>query len=196
MRRTQTNSFESLPFGGKIGLLGLILILVSVIYMMAFHLPLDADIKGAKSRYKNAQQDLKGAESKQREYLMLQQEISRREGRDRDFKRVLPVKAEMPVFLESLNQTAELSGLRIERIEPRPEESTDLFVRIPVSIQLQGRFLQLAKFFYNISQLQRAINMEDIRLESPQINESDEVELKVSVRATTFRQPDLPEAQR
>lgn len=195
MRKAQTNSFESLPIAGKFGLLGLILILVSVIYAMAFHFPLDADIKSAKTRYRNTQQELQNAENKQREYLMLQQEVARREGRDRDFKRILPVKAEMPVFLESLNQTAELSGLRIERIEPRPEEATDLFVRIPVSIQLQGRFLQLAKFFYNISQLQRAINMEDIRLESPQVNENDEVDLKVSVRATTFRQPDLAEGQ-
>lgn len=195
MRKAQTNSFESLPIAGKFGLLGLILILVSVIYAMAFHFPLDADIKSAKTRYRNTQQELQNAENKQREYLMLQQEVARREGRDRDFKRILPVKAEMPVFLESLNQTAELSGLRIERIEPRPEEATDLFVRIPVAIQLQGRFLQLAKFFYNISQLQRAINMEDIRLESPQVNENDEVDLKVSVRATTFRQPDLAEGQ-
>jgi len=190
MRKTKTNSFESLPIGGKLGVLGLILILVSVIYAMAFHFPLDAVIKSAKTRYRNTQQELQNAENKRREYLMLQEEVARREGRDRDFKRILPVNAEMPVFLESLNQTAELSGLRIERIEPRPEETTDLFVRIPVSLQLQGRFLQLAKFFYNVSQLQRAINMEDIRLESPTVNENDEVELKVTVRATTFRQPD------
>ncbi|NLY94373.1 MAG: type 4a pilus biogenesis protein PilO [Myxococcales bacterium] len=193
MAATKKNSFEQLPLSGRIALLFLILALVSVGYATAIHFPLDADIESAKRRYTQLQDELARAETKQRAFLALQQELAEREVQDRELKKVLPQKAEMAVFLESLNQTAELSGLRIERVEPRPEEAGELYVRIPVALQLKGRYLQLAKFFYNVSQLQRAINMENISLSEPRVNESDEVELKVSVRATTFRQPDLPQ---
>jgi type IV pilus assembly protein PilO len=190
MAVTKKSSFESLPLPGRLLVLGLLLALIGVTYATAFHFPLDADISSAKQNYARLQTELQSAETKQREFLALQQELAEREVQDRELKKVLPQKAEMAVFLESLNQAAELSGLRIERVEPRPEESGDLYTRIPVALTLTGRFLQLAKFFYNVSQLQRAINMENISLTDPKVNESDEVELKVSVRATTFRQPD------
>jgi type IV pilus assembly protein PilO len=195
MAAAKTTSFETLPLGGRIALLGLLLALVGVIYATALHFPLDADIEASKRRYAQLQEDMQNAQAKQRAFLALQQELAEREAEDRELLKVLPQKAEMAVFLESLNQTAELSGLRIERVEPRPEESADLYTRIPVALTLTGRFLQLAKFFYNVSQLKRAINMENISLTDPKVNENDEVEIKVSVRATTFRQPDAATAR-
>jgi type IV pilus assembly protein PilO len=195
MAAAKKPTFETLPLPGKVMLLALLLALVVVTYGTAFHFPLDADLSSAAQRYAQLQDDLRSAEARQRAFLALQQELAEREVQDRELKKVLPQKAEMAVFLESLNQTAELSGLRIERVEPRPEESGDLYTRIPVALVLTGRYLQLAKFFYNVSQLQRAINMENISLTEPKVNVTDEVELKVSVRATTFRQPDLPAGQ-
>jgi type IV pilus assembly protein PilO len=195
MAAAKKPTFEMLPLPGKVMLLGLILALVGVTYATAFHFPLDADLSAAKRRYAQLQEDLRSAEARQRAFLALQQELAEREVQDRELKKVLPQKAEMAVFLESLNQTAELSGLRIERVEPRPEESGDLYTRIPVALVLTGRYLQLAKFFYNVSLLQRAINMENISLTEPKVSVSDEVELKVSVRATTFRQPDVAAQQ-
>jgi type IV pilus assembly protein PilO len=195
MAAAKKTTLDSLPLSGKIALLGLILTVVGVTYATAFHFPLSADIDAAKQRYTQLQDDLRSAEARQRAFLALQQELAEREVQDRELKKVLPQKAEMAVFLESLNQTAELSGLRIERVEPRPEESGDLYTRIPVALTLTGRYLQLAKFFYNVSQLQRAINMENISLTEPKVNDADEVELKVSVRATTFRQPDVAAQQ-
>ena len=35
---------------------------------------------------------------------------------------------------------------------------------MPVALAIRGRYHELAKFFYNISRLERAINMEDLSL--------------------------------
>jgi Fe-S cluster assembly protein SufB len=45
----------------------------------------------------------------------------------------------------------------------------------------------VAKFFYSISRLERAINMENIELKEPTLSEADEVVLVVNALATTFR---------
>jgi type IV pilus assembly protein PilO len=64
----------------------------------------------------------------------------------------------------------------------------EMHVRIPVNLSIRGRYHQVAKFFYNVSRLERAINMENIRLTDPELV-GDEVRLKVEVLATTFRRP-------
>jgi type IV pilus assembly protein PilO len=86
-----------------------------------------------------------------------------------------------------LNRVAELSGLAIRLVEPRPEEAEQMYVRIPVAVRVSGKFHQVAKFFYSISRLERAINMENIELSDPTVSEADEVLLTVNALATTFR---------
>lgn len=55
-----------------------------------------------------------------------------------------------------------------------------------MNLVLSGRYHQLAKFFHNVSRLQRAINMENITLSDPQ-EKGDGLVLRVNVLATTFR---------
>ena len=94
--------------------------------------------------------------------------------------------AEIAAFLEDLNRIAELSGLDIGLVEPLPEEPSQHYIRIPVRLRVSGRFHQVGKFFYNVSRLPRAINMENIQLTDPQLS-GENVVLRVDVLATTFR---------
>ena len=53
---------------------------------------------------------------------------------------------------------------------------------------MSGRYHQLARFFYNVSRLERAISMENINLTEPHAVGED-ILLNVEVLATTFRRP-------
>ena len=64
-----------------------------------------------------------------------------------------------------------------------------IYSKIPVVLALKGRFHQLTKFFYNVSKLDRAISMENIRMTQPTLLPSGEVVVSVDVRATTYRRP-------
>jgi type IV pilus assembly protein PilO len=150
---------------------------------------LEQEAEEAQRRHEVLQNDLTQARERQKEYLKLREELASREALDRQNMRVLPETAEIPAFLDDLNRLAELSGLSVGQVAPRPEHSEQFFVRVPVALSLGGKFHQLAKFFYNISRLERAINMENISLTQPR-NENDEIRLNVSVLATTFRRPD------
>lgn len=188
------NSFESLSTPARVFILIFILAFVGGIYFFVFHSPLMDDIASANTRHTQLEDDQREAERRQEEYLRVTEELSSREAVDRENKRILPEDAEMAAFLQDLNRVAELSGLEMKLVEPRPEEAEQLYVRLPVSLTLSGRFHQLAKFFYNVSQLRRAINMENIVLSEPESNDADEVILSVDVLATTFRRNATPAA--
>ncbi len=178
--------FSKLPVGAKIGVLVGILVFVSVMFYFVLYMGLSSSIGEAEKKQEVLGKDLQVAEEQRKEYVTLRDQLALREALDKENLRRLPQSAEMPAFLQDLNRVAELSGLKILLVEPRPEEQAEYYTRVPVSLRLSGRFHQLAKFFYHIGRLERAINMENIRLGEP-VSTQDEVILRVDVLATTFR---------
>ncbi len=100
--------------------------------------------------------------------------------------RALPTDSEMSSFLNSLNTQAEIVGLELQSVKPQKEEPSQYYARIPVKLKLTGGFLQLAKFFYLVGNVDRIINIENITLKVKEIDTTG-VELEVDVLATTFR---------
>jgi type IV pilus assembly protein PilO len=145
-----------------------------------------SDIDQARSNTQQLQSTLKDAQVRQQTYLALREELASRDVLDRQYLRILPVKSEIPAFLGDLDRLAELSGLRVEQVQPQPEGKEEFFVKIPVSLVLSGKYHQLAKFFYNVSLLERAVNMENVALTKPQ-QIGEDIILQVNVLATTFR---------
>jgi len=192
--KSSDQSFAKLPTAGKVGLLGLLLGFLGAVYYFAAHMPLAAEIQSAEARHRSLQTQLTEAQARNSEYLRLRQELASREAIDRGNLRALPESAETASFLGDLNQQAELSGLRIRLVEPRPEEPDTHYVRLPVNLQLAGSYHHLARFFYNVSRLERLISMENIHLHAP-VMDADQVVLSVDVLATTYRRPSAEEAQ-
>src|SRR5687768_7734502 len=156
---SKDSGFAKLPVAAKLGILVMLLLVISAIYYFALHMTLTDDITAAQRRYTALERDLVTAQARQQEYLQCTQLLAQREAVDRQNKRILPEKAEIAAFLQDLNRLSELSGLQMQLVEPRPEELQEYYVRIPVNLKVQGRYHQLAKFFYNVSRLERAINM-------------------------------------
>ena len=184
--RIPTPNFGALPVGAKIFILFAGLGVITAGYYLGIHMAVEDETQSAVRRYSALQSELKQANDRQAEYLRLREELATRLAVDKQMVRVLPETAEIPAFLDDLNRLAELSGLTMNTVSPQPEAKSEFYVKVPVSLSLNGKYHQLAKFFYNISRLERAINMENISLMTPKI-EADEVILSVSVLATTFR---------
>lgn len=186
MATKESQEFANWPIAGKVGLAAFLAVGLSAGYYFSVYTPLAEDIAAAEAQRAGLTQQRQQAQDRHREYLAVRSELDGRAAIDRQNKRVLPERTEMPAFLQDLNRIAELSGLRIEVVEPRPEVEEPKFVKVPVQLKLRGSYHQLVKFFYNVSRLDRAISMENIRLGTPRVTGED-VALEVSVRATTYR---------
>jgi len=183
------DTFVALPGWGKGLALAGVLVLLGVAYYAVVHSSISSDLEGAQSQKQQLQDQIREAERREKQYLELTQELANREAADRQNRRILPEDAEIAAFLQDLNRVAELSGLTIRLVEPRPEQRQELYSKIPVVLALKGRFHQLTKFFYNVSKLDRAISMENIRMTQPKLMASGEMVISVDVRATTYRRP-------
>lgn len=100
--------------------------------------------------------------------------------------RALPTEAEMSGFLENLNSQADLVGLELISVKPQNEQPAQYYSRIPVALELRGTYLQLAKFFYLVGNLDRIINIENISLMVSEVDETG-IQIEANVLATTFR---------
>lgn len=187
-KSSSDQSFAKLPVAGKLGLLALLVGVIGAVYYFAFHLSVANDLAGAQTRHRSLRTEVEQAQARNAEYMRLRAELAAREGLDRGNLRALPESAETASFLRDLNRIAELSGLRIRLVEPRPEEPETHYVRLPVNLRVSGRYHQLARFFYNVSRLDRLISMENIHLSNPELV-GEEVLISVEVLATTYRRP-------
>jgi type IV pilus assembly protein PilO len=197
--------FGDLPVAAKVFILILLLGVVTALYFFLLHSPLTDDIEAADRGKIELDQRLAAAELRQAEFLRVNGELATRQALDRQNRRTLPEDAEIPAFLQDLNRIGELSALEFRLVEPRPEEPVGVaspeenpeaqaepvlgagqYARIPVNLRLRGRFHQVAKFFYNVGELDRAINLENVNLSNPTV-QGEEVFLDVEVTATTFR---------
>lgn len=182
-------TFVGLPSWGKtLVLLGVLALLGGAYYALIYS-NISSDLESARAKKEQLQGQIRDAERREKQYLELTQELANREADDRQNRRILPEDAEIAAFLQDLNRVAELSGLTIRLVEPRPEQRQELYSKIPVVLALTGRFHQLTKFFYNVSKLDRAISLENIRMTQPKQLPSGEVLINVDVRATTYRRP-------
>jgi type IV pilus assembly protein PilO len=189
MADTPVQQFAKLPSSSKVLLLAVLLVFLGAGYYLTFHGPLTEELEGAARSKGQLDQQLAEAKALQQKFVKLREEVEARKIVDQQSVRVLPPDAEIASMLAELNRIAELCGLTIQAVEPRAESSAEFYYRIPVNLKLSGKYHQLAKFFYNVSRLQRAINMENITLVGPK-TQSDELVLNVSVLATTFRRKD------
>lgn len=194
-------SFADQPVALKVFILAFAISFVSVLYYFVFHMQLAEDIESAESRHRTLLTERVEADRRRQEFVRLSQELVDREPIDRRNRRILPESQEIPSFLGDMNRLAELSGLAIQRVQPEPETPEAAYTRIPVSMRFRGRYHQFAKFFHSVSQLERAVNLEniDVRIVAqtststspPEEGAVPEIPLDVSLLATTFRRPPI-----
>src|SRR5215468_6346245 len=106
----------------------------------------------------------------------------------------LPESADLDELLAQLNEIGRKSGLEISAVEPAPEESAQIYVKIPIKMALTGNYHEVAMFLQSLANLRRIVNVNNIQLGSPTLK-SEKVVLNTSFVATTFRFLDPKAAQ-
>jgi len=164
--------------------------LILGIYGGLFYLDIQDQIKGAQSR----QQQLKGEkdnyEKRKREYQAYRTELTQLQQEQRELLKALPKKAEIPTFLSNLQEQAELAGLEIISLTIEAENPMELYIRIPVRIEVRGSYHSITKFFKNLSELPRIVNVENLSLSVEKAELGISPRLHARFVAATFRYRD------
>jgi type IV pilus assembly protein PilO len=125
------------------------------------------------------------AQQSQATYFADRGELALREQRARELNKVLPPLPEEDAFLSSVQQASNAAGIDLQGYSPKDEVAQTFYAKIPMQLDMTGRFHQIAKFAYELGKVDRIINVENIQLSDPSIA-GDEVILKAKCLATAF----------
>ena len=136
-----------------------------------------------------------GYERRKVEYLAYRNELVQLQEEQRELLRVLPKRDEIASFLASIQEQGELSGLEVVSFNVENEVPEDLYIKIPVRMEVRGGFHAVTKFFKSISELRRIVTVEDLILvpERDLRDESAPTRLKARFVAATYRYQDPAE---
>ncbi len=165
------------------------LILPAAGYYIVFHSEIQSEINAEGQKHVGLKDDLTAAKKAEHAYQKDLQELRERERNRRELVKILPATTEYPAFLSSIQNVANLVGVELQAWTPLEEVPEEFYARVPMRLELVGRFHHLAKFFYNVGQLERIINMENISLEKPEVVDG-EIRLHAEVLATAFHAVD------
>ena len=174
----------------KIGItLGLVAAILGI-YGGLFYLDVQDQIKGAHNRQQQLKTEKDNYEKRKREYQTYRNELVQLQQEQRELLKALPKKAEIPTFLSNLQEQAELSGLEIVSLTIEAENPMELYIRIPVRIEVRGSYHAITKFFKNLSELPRIVNVENLSLSIEKADVGISPRLHAKFVAATFRYRD------
>jgi type IV pilus assembly protein PilO len=169
--------------------LGVMLIIVGA-YGGLFYLDIEDQIKAARARGAQLQGEKANYEKRKREYQAYRNELVQLQQEQRDLLKALPRNAEIPTFLSNLQEQAELAGLEIITLTIGAENAQELYIRIPVHIEVRGTYHSITKFFKNLSELPRIVNVERLSLGIERVEIGGSPRLRAKFTAVTFRYRD------
>ncbi len=168
-----------------------LLVVVMAAYYFLFYTDLSQDITSATAQGTQLRTERDSYEKRKHEYVAYREELRKLQEEQRELLKALPKKAEIPSFISSVQEQAELSGLEVLTLNIDSEAAEDLYVRIPVKMEVRGTYHSLTKFFKNVSELRRIVNIENFSLQVERGDgENGPPKLRARFVAVTFRYVD------
>jgi type IV pilus assembly protein PilO len=178
-------ALAKVPFAGKIGIGVGLAVVVFFGYWFVFYSDVASKIEGAQRQKKALRDDLMAQQQAQATYFADRGELALREQHARDLNKVLPPDAQEDAFLSSIQQASNAAGIDLKGYAPEEEVAQNFYSKVPMRIDLSGKFHQIAKFAFELGKVDRIINVENIVLQNPTLV-GDEIVLRGRCLATAF----------
>jgi type IV pilus assembly protein PilO len=180
-----TSVLARIPAAGKIGLGVSLSALVLFGYWFVFYSDTASKITGAEQQKKALVDGLAQEQQAEASYFADRGELALREQHARDMNRALPPQAEEDAFLSSVQQASNAAGIDLQGYAPTDEVPQSFYSKIPMRLELTGKFHQIAKFAFELSKIERIVNVENIEMTDPKLV-GDEIVLHARCLATAF----------
>ncbi len=178
-------SLNKLPIGGKIAVGAVLCILLGVAYYVILHTELSARIDRAKFQTGELQAEVTRQKTAQASFLADRDELTMREQKQRELNKVLPADTEAAAFLSALQTVSNVSGIDLKAWQPLEEQPQTYYAKVPMRLEITGRYHQIAKFVFEVGKQDRIINIENLEIGEAKLEGADVV-LKARCLATTF----------
>ena len=170
-------SYRILIFAGS--LLAIIAILIFAIYQ-----PYQYEIKAYQTKIRALEKEIKKAKLREKKLAKFEEENAKSEENLKNALKLLPNEKEIPNLLRTITALGLDSGLEFVLFSPKKEVAQEFYYEIPVSIEVIGKYHDVAKFFDKVGGMDRIVNIHDVSMK-PQGALS--TTLTTNCSAVTFR---------
>jgi len=169
---------------------GIIVIIVAAfVYFILF--PKIQQYQKLSSEYSDLDKKLTAAKKAAAELPKLKEEFNKAEIQLKEVMKALPESKEIPSLLESISLSGQEAGLEFILFQPGNERNQSFYAEIPVSIQISGKYHNVAVFFDKVARLPRIVNIKDVLMKFDQSKKSND--LVTTCTAVTYKFLDIKE---
>lgn len=180
-------AFKTVPIGQKLALISMVLIGIAALFYYYIESPqqevltqLTAEIGQLDKEIQINKAKTRSLEDLKRVNAELEQQLAKNQEQ-------LPPEDEAATLLKQISDLGIRIGLNFKLWKPGPrsEDSSKLFVRMPVDVEMSGGYHTLALFFDRISKLPRIINVSKIKMGGGK-TERGRVSIQTTFELTAF----------
>lgn len=175
-----------LPKAARMGISAGLVVLICAGYFFGFYQTQSEQLKTLRAKELELQRKLTEVRSIAANMGAFEDEIVDLEAELASALRQLPNEKQLEVLLTDISNLGKTAGVEIKSFKRDSEKIHDFYAEVPISIELEGRFQDIVRFFDLVSKLPRIVNMGSLSMSVASESEL-ETRLKVTGTATTFR---------
>ena len=178
--------FQKIPLAQKAAFVLLVLVGMGAAYYFLGYTEQEKTIKKLDKQFNTLEDELHAKQQIAANLSKFKKKVEFLQQKLEEKKKNLPDDANLDQLLKTLNELSEKSQMRIVGFTPKPEQRKNFYAEIPVAMEIEGNYHEIATFFDKVSKEDRIINISRIALEDPKLR-NGKVILEASCVAKTFK---------
>ena len=155
---------QKIKQGYRILILAGTLLLLGGAFFYFVYMPNTAEIKQTETEIAGLKQRIALTKARAKNLTKVRQEYARVEKQFQEALKILPDKREIPSLLAGISQLGIDSKLQFRLFSPGKEAPQNFYVKIPVSIEVGGKYRDVALFFDKVRRMHRIVNIVNISI--------------------------------
>jgi len=184
--QAKLEQITKLPKGVRFGIIAGLGVALAIGYFFLFYQEKNDELKELRAQELELQRKLSEVRSVAANISAFESEIADLEIKLKTALRQLPNEKELEVLLTDISNLGKTAGVEIKSFKRNDEVVHDFYAAVPIQIELEGEFHDIAQFFDLMSKLPRIVNMGALTIGIAREDQEATV-LSVKGTATTFR---------
>ena len=155
---------QKIKQGYRILILAGTLLLLGGSFFYFVYMPNTAEINRIENEIADLKQRIALTKARAKNLAKVRAEYARVEKQFQEALKILPDKREIPSLLAGISQLGIDSKLQFRLFSPGKEAPQNFYVKIPVSIEVGGKYRDVALFFDKVSRMDRIVNIVNISM--------------------------------
>ena len=180
------DKLQRIPHVYRVAMVPLVCVLIVAVYAYFFYRPASAERDTLQAELETLQKKVSEVRAIVSNLTAFERELAELEERLAQALRRLPDSKELPVLLADITALGKDSGLEIKAFRPQGEIPRDFYAEVPIAIEFDGVYHDIASFFDRIAKLPRIVNIGQLNM-NVATEATQTTVLRVTGQATTFR---------